>query len=326
MSVFLGVIGTLLIVIVLVAGSLAGFAAYTARRVEAAVPPTGSFIDVNGARVHYVREGEGPALLMIHGLGAQSGNFTHSLVRRLTTDFDVVVIDRPGSGYSKRPAGAGAGIRAQATVVAGLIRALELQQPIVVGHSLGGAIALAVAIEHPELAGGLALVAPVTQIEYSPPAPFRALVIKSPLRRWVTAWTVAIPAAIRRSRAVLEAVFAPDPVPRDYAIAGGGLLGLRPSSFCATSSDLVAANTDMPWIIARYPSLRIPVGIIFGRGDRVLDYHRHGEQTAGEIPNARLELIDGGHMLPLTAPDRVAAFVREVARMAERRSEVSELP
>jgi pimeloyl-ACP methyl ester carboxylesterase len=314
------IVGTLLGVTLLLVAALALFAAYTARRVIAIVPATGSFVDVAGARIHYVEAGRGPTLLMIHGLGGQGRNFTHSIVDLLKDDFHVVVMDRPGSGHSTRHVGAPAHIRAHAKTVADFIRTLGLKKPVVVGHSLGGAIALALAVDHPELVGALALVAPLTQLEHEPPAPFAPLMIQSPLRRHLTAWTIAIPAGILRGRTVLEKVFAPDPVPADYAVAGGGLLGLRPSAFYATSTDLVSVNEEMPSIIARYGSLRLPVWILFGRDDRILDYHRHGEVTIAQIPGARLELTDGGHMLPLTAPDRVAAFVREVAGESERGS------
>ena len=310
--------GVLFACAIVVAVALALFTEYTARRVRAALPPTGHFVDVDGARIHYIEEGFGPTLLFVHGLGAQGQNFTHSVVQRLANDFRAVVMDRPGSGYSTRHPNQAAGIRAQARTVAAFIRALGLEQPVVVAHSLGGAIALALALDFPELVSGLVLIAPFTQPEQSPPAAFAPLAIESPLRRRLLAWTVAIPASILRGRAILETVFAPDPVPRDYATAGGGLLGLRPSSFYATSTDLVAAREDMPSIVARYGELRIPVGILFGRGDRLLDYRKHGERTAVEIPHARLELMEGGHMLPLTAPDRVASFVREIARRTQR--------
>jgi pimeloyl-ACP methyl ester carboxylesterase len=307
-------IAAVLVCVLLIATALAVFTAYTARRVVRVLPPMGDFVNVDGARIHYVEAGQGPTLLLVHGLGSQSGNFTHSLVGRLTSEYHVVAIDRPGAGYSTRPRGTSAGIRAQSQTIAAVIEVLGLERPVVVGHSLGGAIALALALDHPELVAALALVAPLTQVEEVPPPAFRALAIESPTRRWLMTRTVAIPAAILRSGAVLKAVFAPDPVPRDYATAGGGLLGLRPSSVYATSSDLVAVREDMPRLVARYGSLQLPVGILFGRGDRILDYRRHGELTAGQIPDARLELIEGGHMLPLTAPDRVAAFVRDVSR------------
>ncbi len=293
---------------------LAIFAALTARKVEAAVQPLGAFLDVDGARVHYVDRGAGPTtLVMIHGLGGNLRNFTQALVDRLDGEFRVVVVDRPGSGYSTRAPGASAGLAANARTVAGVVRALGLDRPVLVGHSLGGAVALAVALDHPGLVGGLALVAPLTHVVGAPPAAFARLAIASPLVRRLVAWTVAAPMAILGGRAVLETIFAPEPASPEFGTAGGGLLGVRPRAFLETSADLLAVNDDLPGMVERYPSLRLPIGILFGTGDRILDHRVHGESMRGKVEGLRLDLVDGGHMLPITAPDRVAALVRDVA-------------
>ena len=301
----------------LLALALVLFTARTARRVEAALPPVGTFLDVDGARLQYVDRGRGPAILMIHGLGGQVRHFTHSLVERLEGEFRVVVMERPGAGHSARAPGASAAPRAQAETVASFIQALGLERPLVVGHSLGGAVALALAAEHPELVRGLALVAPLTGLEDAPPTAFRTLYVRSPAIRWLVAWTLATPAALLRRKAALAVIFGPERMPRDYPTAGGGMLSMRPRSYVAAATDLVAIRDDMPAIIARYASLRVPVGILFGTGDRILDHEVHGVAMRARVPNLRLELVeDAGHMLPVTRPDRVAAFVRDVARWA----------
>lgn len=293
------------------ASGLALFTAWVARRVERAVPARGRFVDVEGARLHYFDEGEGPPLLLVHGLAGNAGNFTHSLLARLATDHRVVVLERPGSGWSRRAPGAAAGPLADARVVAAFVRALGLERPLVVGHSLGGAVALALAAECPELVRGLALVSPLTAVEKLPPRPFRGMYLPWPLARRLVAWTLAAPVAIARRKRTLDVVFGPDPVPADYAIAGMGILGLRPSGFYEASTDLVAVRADMERLVGRLASLRVPVSVLFGTGDRILDHRRHGADVVHRIPHARVELVEGGHMLPVTMPDRVAAFVRE---------------
>ena len=105
-------------------------------------------------------------------------------------------------------------------------------------------------------------------------------------------------------------------MPRDYATAGGGLLALRPKSFRTASEDLVALEGALPALVGHYAELRLSVGIFYGTGDRVLDHRLYGIAVASKIPGAELELTEGGHMLPLTAPDRSAAFVRGVAARA----------
>jgi pimeloyl-ACP methyl ester carboxylesterase len=305
----------LLLLAIAVCG-LAGFTAYTARQVEIADPPRGRFLELDGCRIHYVDEGAGPPLFLIHGLGGQLGNFTYALAGRLAKEFRVIAVDRPGSGYSTRPAGADPRLRAQGELMAKVIGALKLDRPLVVGHSLGGAIALAVGLDHPESASGLALIAPVTQVVGTPPTAFRGLDIKSPLMRWVVAWTLATPMGIISADRVLNAVFAPEKVPPEFVRLGGGALGLRPQSFYATSTDMEAANDGFADLIQRYSTLAVPAGILFGKGDNLLDYRVHGQATKDQIPALDLELMEGGHMLPVTAPEAVADFIRRMVRVA----------
>jgi pimeloyl-ACP methyl ester carboxylesterase len=305
----------ILLLLLIAVCALVGFAAYTARRVETADPPRGRFLELDGCRIHYIDEGAGPPLFLIHGLGGQLRNFTYALVGRLSDEFRVIAVDRPGSGYSTRPPAADPRLRAQADVMAKVIGTLNLGRPVVVGHSLGGAIALAMGLEHPECTSGLALVAPVTQVVETLPEPFRGLDIKSPFLRWIVAWSLATPLGILNADQVLRQVFAPEKVPADFATRGGGALGLRPQSFFATSTDIESANDGFDGMIRRYPSLTVPAGILFGKGDKLLD-PRGTQTTKDQIPGLEFELIEGGHMLPVTAPDSVADFIRRFARRA----------
>src|SRR5258707_9057380 len=98
----------LLAVIALVAVSLAGlviFTAVTARRVEAALPPRGRFIEIAGARIHYLDNGSWPAIVILHELGGHKRNFTYALVERLAGEVRGIPMDRPGSRYSTRARG-----------------------------------------------------------------------------------------------------------------------------------------------------------------------------------------------------------------------------
>src|SRR5258705_1707515 len=115
-----------------VAGALVLFTANRARRVDAALPPLGRFVEVGGARIHYLDRGDGPTLLLIHGLGSSMRTFTHSVLDRLSGEFRVVVMDRPGSGESSRDPRACARLGSQAETVSAFIRALGLDRPVLV--------------------------------------------------------------------------------------------------------------------------------------------------------------------------------------------------
>ena len=291
---------------------LAGWSAYVARKTEELVPPDGQFAEVPGARLHYVDTGprDAPAIVMIHGLMGQLRNFSHSLSERLATDHRVILVDRPGWGHSSIE-GPRPGIIAQAGMVAALIEQLGLDAPLLVGHSMGGAVSLALALDRPELVGGLALIAPLTQPVTTVPKPFAALLAPSPLRP-AMAWLVAVPAGSVTGPKAAQEIFAPDPVPADFGIRGGGALSLRPKSYMAGSFEIRAAPVEMTKLAERYGALRLPVAILYGREDRVLDPALHGDKTVGAIPGATLELIAGGHMLPVTHPEATEAWLRRV--------------
>lgn len=289
------------------------FTLYTRARVEAAVPPLGRFVQVGETRLHIVERGSGPTLVLIHGLGAQLRNF-HALVPILAENFHVVCVDRPGCGYSTRPAKVSSSLRGQAATIAELLAMLRIDRPTIVGHSYGGAVALALALDHPERVGALALLAPATHAQELAPAVFNDLVITSALMRRLIAWTVAAPASMILGAQVMDRVFRPDAVPADFAIAAGGLLALRPGQFFSASSDLVSAKDDLSALQKRYCSIRVAVAIRFGRQDPILSPEDHGVAMQSKVPGLALSLVDGGHMLPITAPQETARWITEFAR------------
>jgi pimeloyl-ACP methyl ester carboxylesterase len=306
----------LLAVTVLAALALAGFTWSTARKVRAALPPQGSFVDAGGTRFHVVDKGAGPVLLLIHGLAGQSRHFSYGITAALAASHRVIAIDRPGSGYSPRPATMPADLSTQAAAVAQLLRQMQAAPAIVVGHSLGGALALALALEQPDCVTGCVLIAPLTHLraDASVPAAFRALTIRSAMLRFLFAWTLAAPGTIARSRAVLAQVFGPESVPPHFALRGGGLMSLCPRQFLAASRDMQALPARLPALSARYAELRLPVRVLFGRSDGILDWRDNGQALVDLLADGELTLVDGGHMLPVTQPQATAAFILAAAR------------
>lgn len=281
----------------------------TKRKVETAVPPRGQVIDISTGQLHYIDRGTGPVVLMIHGLGAQAGNFDYALIDKLADRYRCIAIDRPGMGWSDRPDEAPANPRAQAGYVAEVIDALGLEKPLIVGHSLGGAIGVCLAMDHPEKIRGLALLAPLTRGGDAPSPAFASLGIKSDLLRRIIGWTLATPMGMRNSALVFDLVFGPDPVPVDYGTRGGGLLGLRPKSFFNTSRDYISSMRDIKAMRAAYADLRVPMALLFGAEDRILSVEAQGRKLVADHPHIQLQEIPGGHMLPLTHPDACADFI-----------------
>lgn len=301
----------LLIALLLGIAGLYLYTLFIAKRVELGMPPEGSFVTVMGNRIHYIEQGSGPdTILLIHGLSGVAQNFGYGVIDTLAKTHRVVAIDRPGSGYSERPSRSSASLAVQADVVAGVIEALQLGKPLLVGHSLGGAVSLATALRHPDKVSGLALVAPLTHMPSKVSDAFNGFAIRQPWLRTLIGWTLAVPVSIRKREQIMDIVFGPEPVPADFPIRGGGVLGMRPSHFIAASTDMTALDAVLPLMQLRYDDLDLPIGVLYGRQDRILDPQEQGQALADRLATVELELIDGGHMLPITQPDVTIEFIQ----------------
>jgi len=310
----------LLIIIVAAATALGLYFAWSTQRLVAAaeklVPPAGKFVDVDGARVHFVEAGEGLPIVMIHGLGGSLHHMQRPLMQEFGEGYRLLAMDRPGSGYSTRPNG-GTTVEEQAQFIRRFIEELGLGRVLLVGHSLGGAIALRTALDHPDHVAGLALIAPLTRHLDDIPPEFAPLAIRSPALRWLVSRTVAAPLSVRNADRVLSFVFGPQKPPEDFAVAGGAMVGLRPTHFVATSEDLLAVHDDKVDIVPRYREINVPVGIIYGDADRVLDCEVHGRGMVGKIQNLEIEIIEGvGHMVQFVETPRTIALIRRIAARA----------
>jgi len=302
----------IIIVLVLIFAGLFLFTWFISKRVEAGFPPEGSFVNIRGTQVHYLEQGQGPAILMIHGLSGVAQNFGYQVLGDLAENHRVIAIDRPGSGYSVRHARSSAALNVQADIVACVIDALALDKPLLVGHSLGGAVSLATALRHPDKVSGLALIAPLTHMPSETSKAFAALNIPYLWLRKLVGWTLAIPLSIRNREKVMDIVFGPEAVPKDFPQRGGGYLGMRPSQFVAASSDMHALPEVLPAMQQCYGSVQLPVAVLYGREDRILDPQEQGQALVDALPGAELELVDGGHMLPITQPDVTSEFIRRM--------------
>jgi pimeloyl-ACP methyl ester carboxylesterase len=319
----LSILSWLLVVLVLLAvlgiASLVLATLWIAAKAERLVPPVGKFIEIDGNRIHYVDQGEGRPIVFVHGLGAQLHHFRHTLFGQFGPGYRLIALDRPGAGYSVRASGATGSLSEQAEIVRRFIEALGLKRPLVVGHSLGGTIALTLAVEHPEAISGIALLSPLTHMESGAREKLGSLYIPSRLWRRIMSYTLAIPTSLRYARPTMEFIFAPQAFPADYMVDGGGWLGLRPAHFYATSSDVVAVEQDLGRIEQRYGEIAMPAGILFGEADRVTSFHTQGEPMISRINGLDFESVDGlGHMPQFNEPERVIAFIKRIAARAFR--------
>ncbi len=317
-------IANILFVLFLAVIAVLALFAFRTRRMaaeaERLVPQAGEIMQVAGGSVHYVDLGprDGQPLVMIHGLSGQLQHFTYALAELLTQSYRVIVVDRPGCGYSTRDSDDLAHPSEQGRMIGEMLDRLGVERPVLVGHSLGGAVSLAMAMDRPGQVGALALLCPATQYEEEVPEVFRGLLVTSPFLRRLIGTTIAVPLAAATKDRVLGIVFHPEVPGEDFMIGAGAALGLRPEAFVAASADAVALRAAGRAQTARYADeLRVPGGILFGAADSILSptVHGHGMQVHG----LDFETLQGrGHMIPMTAPQDCAEFINRMAgKMAE---------
>lgn len=292
------------------------------RRAEVRVPPAGRWIDLPSAHLHLIDRGQAasaqaPVLIMIHGLAGQAHHFSYRLIDELAQCYRVIAIDRPGSGYSRWRTGVRHTLDAQVDLVDELARYLNLPRVVLVGHSMGGAIALGAAIRFPDRVAGVVLLAPLTRLPVDvPPWLARWMAGTDWLWRFVSL-TIGTPLLRIRRQKLRAQLFAPDAVPADYGVQGGGDLTLRSGQLLAACRDLMALPCWLDEVVSRYDKLRCPsaptVGMLYGLQDAVLSAQFQGEWFAQRVPVAPYRTLDAGHMLPLTRPEACVQLIRQVA-------------
>ncbi|EAQ46970.1 esterase, putative [Roseobacter sp. MED193] len=283
-----------------------------AREARQLVPPVGQFCNTVQGKIHYIDIGPRDAqpLVLIHGLSGQLQHFTYALAELLAKDHRVIALDRPGCGYSTRASDGLARLPEQAKTLLNVLDQLEVDQPVLVGHSLGGAVSLAMALQAPEKIRGLALLAPLTHPSSQGAEAFKGLIVHTSIMRHLMAQTVAVPTAQRTAEPVLQQIFAPETCPDDFLIKAGGALGLRPESFVAASADASYLYPAIETQAARYAKeLRTPGAILFGGEDAILAPQSQGHAMEAYGLNCQIA-ADHGHMLPITVPDLCNDFIR----------------
>ncbi|MDO5621152.1 MAG: alpha/beta fold hydrolase [Paracoccus sp. (in: a-proteobacteria)] len=275
---------------------------------RAILPPVGRRMRIDGRHLHVLDQGKGPAVLMIHGLAGQLNNFAP--IWPLLPGRRVIAYDRWGAGHSDAaPKGAEA-LGEQAALAARLLERLDTGPALLVGHSLGGAVSLRLALDRPDLVRGLVLLAPLACAFFHGPAIMANRLNRVPWLRWALQNSLSGPALAVSALSMLRDAFHPDPMPWDFQHRLGGALFSQPRAIEGATRDLHVVTRDMAPLQADLPGLRPPLTVLFGDGDRILNPAEQGVGIRTALPDARLILLRGaGHMLPCCHPETCAAEI-----------------
>jgi pimeloyl-ACP methyl ester carboxylesterase len=294
---------------------LAAFGRAAASSAERRNPPVGSFVEVGGSRIHHVDvpapEGATlPPVVFIHGASSNLKDLLLPLRPRLEGRGRLIFYDRPGHGWSERAGG----LEAQAAILARLLDELGIDRAILVGHSLGGAVAAAFALRFPSRAAGLVFVAPATHPWPGGRTSWYYRLAATPLIGRLFAATLVHPAGRLRMAAATAEVFSPNPVPPDYLSAASIELVLRPAAFRANAEDVESLFAFVSANAPHYPTIAVPTVVISGDSDTVVFEEVHALGLVRDIPGAELAWVRNlGHKPDWVAPDLVVAAIERVA-------------
>ncbi|WP_187193682.1 MULTISPECIES: alpha/beta hydrolase [unclassified Methylobacterium] len=287
-----------------------------ARQAERDNPPTGRLIDVDGVQVHYAEVGEGEPLVLLHGNGSMLQDFMASgFVEAAAKRYRVIAFDCPGYGYTERPRSTIWTPAAQAELLREALHRIGVARTLVLGHSWGASVALALALDHPEMVRGLILesgyyygsVRADVLMMSGPAVPIVGDILR---------YTVSPPVARLLWPTMIRKLFSPAPVAATF-MGVPSEMAIRPSQLRASAAESALMIPDALAMQSRYGELSMPVAIVAGSGDKMVDLDAQAKRLHRALPASSLHVVEGcGHMMHHTAPHEVMAAVDIIARAA----------
>jgi len=279
-----------------------------------ATPPLGKFIQIDDKRVHYTDQGRGPAVVLLHGASGNLRDMTFDLAGRLDGRYRVLAFDRPGLGYSQPLNTRGESPRQQARHMAKVLDELGVRRAVVLGHSYGGAVAMAWALERPDQVAAVVSLSGATM-----PWPGGLGAWYSIASSRIGGATV-VPLLVNsidpsNADSIGARLFAPNALPEGYIDYVGVDLVLRSETIRTNARQVNTLKGHLQEMSQAYPDLRIPVEVVHGSADGTVPAAVHAQPMTQLLPNARLSLLPGiGHMPHHAATADVVAAVDRAAR------------
>jgi pimeloyl-ACP methyl ester carboxylesterase len=311
-------------VAVIVVAALAFLALVTQAGVffaERAHPAQGSMIEVAGAALHIVdigpRNAVGPPIVMLHGASSNLEVMRQPLGQRLAENHRVILIDRPGHGWSTRANLQDSTPEIQGRMIDAALAKLGVGRAIFAVHSWAGALGLRMALDYPQRVAGLVMLAPVAYPWPGGVGQYNRIVTL-PVIGPLLAYTITLPLGTFVAESGARGVFLPQTMPDGFIEHTATSLLLRPREFLANAWDLVTLKAAVAEQAPRYAGIKAPITILSGDVDKTVSTSIHSRPLAATAPNARLIVLTGvGHMVQNAAPDLVIAEIEAmIGRMA----------
>jgi len=292
---------------------------------ERLYPAQGRQIDVTGAALNVVelgpRDAAGPPILLLHGASSNLETLRKPLGEMLARHHRVILIDRPGHGWSPRDREMDSMPAVHARMIEEALAKLNTGPVIVVVHSLAGALGARMALDYPERVAGLVMLAPVTHPWFGGVGWYNKVVTMPVIGR-LLAHTITLPLGLMLAEQGARNVFLPQAMPENFVKGTATPLLLRPREFLANARDLVTLKQAVAEQAPRYAAIRTAVTVIAGDVDKTVSTSIHSRPFAATVPNAKLILLPGvGHMIQNAAPDLVASEIEAMtARIGQGKS------
>ncbi len=284
--------------------------------VQRIYPAQGKSIEVAGAILNVLdigpRDMAGPPVVLIHGASSNLEAMRKPLGDMLAARHRVILIDRPGHGWSTRAREEDSTPAIQGRMIEEALEQLGVGRAILVVHSWAGALGARMALDYPHRVAGLVMLAPVAY-PWPGGVGWYNEVVTTPVIGPLLAYTITLPLGFFLAEATARNVFSPQAMPENFVGDSATQLLLRPREFLANARDLVTLKAAVKEQAPRYAEIKAPTVVISGDVDKTVSTHIHSRPFAATVPDARLIVLPGvGHMVQNAVPDLV---VREIDAM-----------
>jgi pimeloyl-ACP methyl ester carboxylesterase len=246
---------------------------------------------------------------MLHGASSNLEVMRQPLGEGLASRHRVILIDRPGHGWSTRASLSDSTPAVQGRMIDEALGKLGVSRAIFVVHSWSGALGARIALDYPRRVAGLVMLAPVAYPWRGGVGRYNELIAR-PVIGPLLAYTITLPLGYFLAGPGARGVFLPQTMPDGFVKDSATPLLLRPREFIANARDLVTLKAAVTEQAPRYAEIKTPITIITGDADKTVSTNIHSRPLAAAAPNARLIVLPGvGHMVQQAVPDLVIAEI-----------------